>query len=141
VPLRVLERRAIENYLPLPALKKWAYRRKGTTHDERKLRSGFVEAMAPLDAQRPPRARFSLRHHYHLERGFAAAKTEIPPDYDAFRGDTRLAEGLGRHVKEIWASTRRNQHADADWLEDEWLAADGQRPELQRIIASIVSRL
>jgi hypothetical protein len=141
VPLQVLERRAIENYLPMPALKKWAFQwpRKGTSREERQLRSAFVEALAPLDAQR---ARFPLRHHYHLERGFEAAEDEIPPDYVAFRKDAALAKGAGHKVKMIWASTHQDQPGlAADWLQDEWLAADGQRAEIQRIIDSIRRRL
>lgn len=142
VPLRVLERRAIENYLPLPALKRWAYDRSGTRQEERRNRTCFVEALVPLDSRRPPHARFPLRHHYHFERGFGAAKEEIPPDYRDFASDPFLAKGLGDPVKRIWASTRRaTDGTTGDWLEDGWLAADGQRPEIQRIIASIRSRI
>lgn len=142
VPLEVLERRAIENYIPLSALKRWAHERSGTRREERQRRAHFTEALTPLDARRPPHTRFALRHHYHLERGFGAATDEIPPDYDDFRDDPALASGIGDEIKQIWASTAREPYGSAaDWLDDAWLAADGQRPEIQRIVASIKSRV
>lgn len=142
VPLHVLERRAIENYLPLPALRAWAYRREGTRQEDRRKRERFVEALRPLDAQRPPVSRFPLRHHYHLERGFGAASNEIPPDYDAFRGDPVLTAGVGSSIKNLWSDERKvSLEGGAGWIKDEWLERDGHRAEIQRIIHSLRSRL
>lgn len=140
IPLEVLERRAIENYIPITALKRWA--RFGKRREERQRRSEFVEALIPLDACRPPHARFALRHHYHFEEGFESDPAQIPADYDAFRSDPYLAGGIGSAIKKVWEATRDPQYGTrVDWMDDGWLAADGQRPEIQRIIASIKRRM
>lgn len=140
VPLRVLHRRAIENYLPLPGLRYWANDRRGTRQEQRKARVAFVAAVERLDGYVAP---FNLRHYYHMERGFQADSASIPSCYDPFRAEPVLARGIGPAIKKIYADNLAVQEqAGHGWLADAWLAQDTDlRDEAVSIIASVQRRI
>ena len=140
VPLQVLRRRAIENYLPLPGLRYWANDRRGTAREQRLKRTEFVDGVGRLDAHSTP---FNLRHYYHMEKGFGAEPAAIPACYDPFRAEPALASGIGSSIKRIYLDNLTVQeHAGHGWLDDAWLAQDTDlRDEAIGIIASIQRRI
>lgn len=139
LPLRVLRRRAIENYLPVRALKHWANLRPHKRERSRKQLS-FAQAVAMLDAHA---ARFNLRHHYHLENGFQVEPGKIPKDYEPFRTDPVLFRGIGPSIKSVYQSNLEAMSSGGrGWIRDEWFAEDeSMRDEIVQIIESIRSRI
>jgi len=140
LPLQVLRRRAIENYLPTPALKCWANLRLNTNHEQRKRRLAFAEAAQLLDAHEAP---FELRHHYHMEKGFRSEPDKIPEDYGPFREDPVLQQGMGPSIKSVFEDNLQTlETGGSGWLKDAWLEADGDlREEFEDIIESIRRRI
>jgi len=140
LPLCVLRRRAIENYLPLRALRRWATLRHGTRSEQRRKRKRFVDKFEGLHADDSD---FELRHHYHLERGFKAEPQNIPSAYDPFRVDAVLQEGAGSPIKKIYAEDLEDRNrAGHGWIDDAWWAEDvALREEIVSIIASIQRRI
>lgn len=139
LPLRVLRRRAIENYLPMRALKQWANLRPDKREQSQKQMS-FAQAVATLDAHG---ARFNLRHHYHLQNGFRADPERIPVDYEPFRRDPVLIQGIGDSIKKVYQRNLdvRTQGGHG-WIQDEWFAEDeNMRDEIEKIFDSIRSRI
>ena len=141
VPLHVLQRRSIENYLPIQALRRWAALRFNTDRPIRRARGDFVSAFTSLAAIQPPLSRFVLRHCYHIERGFSADKQNIPKDYDSFRQDSYLSAGAGDGVKSIWSDNLAAKESQGAWIDDAWFVPDGQRPEVLGLLNSIKRRL
>lgn len=134
VPLTVLKRRAIENYLPMPALDQWA-----TTLRDGNQKAPIVQAIRGLDQHRP--SRFNLRHYYHMANGFAAGTDGIPNDYQPFRNIAELAHGLDSRVKKIYAEQIAGRGNPGHWLDDAWFAGDGHGTEITDIVYSIMRRV
>lgn len=139
LPLRVLRRRAIENYLPMRALNRWANLRPDKREHSKKQLS-FVLSVAKLDAHA---ARFNLRHHYHLENGFRAEPEKIPADYEPFREDPFLRQGIGGSIKKAYLENLDVRTKGGYGLfQDAWFAEDEHmRAEVVEIIESIRSRI
>jgi hypothetical protein len=140
VPLRVLRRRAIENYLPMRALKHWANLRHDNNHEQRQRQHSFAHSVAKLDTHA---ARFNLRHHYHLENGFRAEPEKIPADYKPFREDPVLYQGIGNPIKKVYRENLDiRMKAGHGLFQDAWFAEDEHmRVEVVEIIESIRSRI
>lgn len=140
LPLQVLRRRAIENYLPSPALKRWATLRHNTTREQRKTRLTFAKAVDSLDTHA---ATFRLRHHYHMEKGFRSEPEKIPADYEPFRANEALERGIGPSIKKVFKDNLDTREAGGSgWLSDDWFAPDDElREEFEGIIESIQNRI
>lgn len=116
IPIHLLYRRAIENYIPLPLLRAWAYRHGDPAEQHKRQR--LVDALSQLLEEQ--------RHHYFMKQGFAGeakrndlAKNQadlfqgLPPDvYDA------LAHGFGNQICELFDSTLY-QHKESWFLQDD----------------------
>jgi hypothetical protein len=103
VHLHVLRRRAIENYLPIAALDRWA-----RGHD------GHERAVAALS-----RLTDAQRHHFNMKEGFDrdaphAARTgglydAVPP-----RVRERLRSGFGSDIAKLFMRSVKVEDADSD---------------------------
>jgi hypothetical protein len=131
VYLHVLQRRAIDNYVPLPVIQQWSFHRE----DKRK---DIYEALVGLSAEQ--------RHHYNMKDGFSAKRDQ---EY-TLRADSIFAklDAGTRATLEDGLNTRTFSVAglfDEERLHAEmkihifprWLLQDGQEAEAQRIAQSI----
>jgi hypothetical protein len=114
VPIYVLTRRAIENYLPIPALRAWGKRR---------------ERVDALEALRPEQ-----RHHYHMKRGFDGDRK------NAFYTDVpeHIMQALDRGIDDSVAELFSGQIV---YMQGHWLLRDQQQKEAQTIVNSILEHL
>ena len=120
LPYHQLARRAIENYIPLPALRKWHRR------PEQKRR---VRALGKLTPEQ--------RHHYNMKHGFAGDVTrasEAGDLYDDLNADVRsaLEHGIGKDIAELFGQEGFPMEA---W----WFHADGQSSETARMVGMLLS--
>lgn len=118
-----LQRREVENYLPLEALFAWAaVARRG---DERRKRRQKAEAFAAMESIQ--------RHHYNMKNGFVKDRkppNEIPEHFGSFAEHPDLQSGFGGRIGEIF------HQREFEMLED-WFLDDGQRDEMLPAIQSI----
>ncbi|WP_437629810.1 hypothetical protein [Sorangium sp. So ce854] len=128
VPAHCLERRAIENYLPVPALFDWAKRATGP--DKTRLRR-CAEAFKEL--------RREQREHYNMKRGiwgdltseqqrsYIRRETDIlddadmPPLFQGLSTDPRrhLLHGFGKDVGSVFHDEGSGVRIEEDWLRKE----------------------
>ncbi len=88
-----LERRMIENYLPIPALKAWASTAKRKQERKEKLdRVHAFEQLKPVQ-----------RHHFNLKKGFDGDRKRLQYDATAKRDASALYADLSASLSEILA--------------------------------------
>jgi hypothetical protein len=117
VPLHILERRAIDNYIPLPLLEAWV-------RDHQPTYRTRYDALASLGDRQ--------RYHYNMKEGFAKDR------------DDDLYRGLDPEVERALASgfnTRNFKVTDlldgTMFVREQWLLKDKQEQEALRIAESI----
>jgi len=116
-----LRRRAAENYLPIPALARWA---KMGPRGKRKERQATYLAFKEMEAV--------CRHHYHMRDGFAKDEEKgIPTSYGDFAHRPELRDGFGPNVRGLFKQEQFR-------FQEEWLRRDGQQEETSRIVQAIL---
>ncbi|MDI1450484.1 hypothetical protein [Polyangium sp. 6x1] len=125
VPIHVLSRRSIENYLPLPVLDKWS--------EDDEHRRELYEAFASLSDEQ--------RYHYNMKSGFAQDKKD--PDHarkvgELYKGlpeptDRSLAHGFNKRAVKIGELLK----GTPIHIPNRWLVADKQEEEALQIVRSI----
>src|ERR1035441_4966266 len=127
-----LERRSVENYLPLLALEHWAAHGTGRRErsDNRKRTARAFRSMTP-----------SCRFHYNLKHGFHGDSDRDDRDnvgtlYDDLPPETRqaLEHGFGANIANLFA-----WHTWDNW--EWWMDVGQEREEGGRMIQSLFSRL
>jgi hypothetical protein len=132
VPFHCLNRRMIENYLPLQAFSQWAYREPSPSQEKIKRIRKF-EAIRRLTA--------SQRYHFNIRHGFKKARDEKYKDSpnSIFLGVNQsilkeLDHGLSSNITDEFEPP----HV-MNW--DSWIDKDGQREETADMIQRIVRNL
>lgn len=127
VPHHRLQRRAIENYLPVRALEAWAYLGKGNVRAQRRR---AVAAFASM-----PEAH---RHHYNMKGGFERDRRDpsagIPELYGELADHKDLQSGFANDIAVLF------QERDFP-IREEWLAKDGHQEETLDMVQSIFRHL
>lgn len=127
VPLHILKRRAIENYVPLPLLERWSYQ-------DQSAREMIYSAVASLTDEQ--------RHYYNMKSGFSKSRDK---QYVSTPGN--IYEGLDHEVRQHLENGLNTRHLGVAELFDEkkaqselglhlvtrWFLQDGQATEGQRI--------
>jgi hypothetical protein len=127
VHLHILERRSIENYLPLPALQKWSEKKRG--------RKERYDAFASLKE-------LAQRAHYNMKDGFDGdepRKAKAGGLYDDVSTEVRSALKQGfdeREMKIVELFESANL-----FIRPQWLGKDGQYAEAVAIAESIREHL
>jgi hypothetical protein len=128
IAFHCLERRAVENYLPLMALEHWASYDSGSHEHTRTFRA--FKSMTP-----------SCRAHYNLKHGFHGDSrrddhANVGTLYDDLPPQTRQAldHGFGPTIASLFA-----RHTWSNW--EWWMDAGQEREEGGRIIQSLFSRI
>jgi hypothetical protein len=116
----LLQRRAIENYLPAKALDPWVYSGPRSTQSSRR---DTLAAFARLRSEQ--------RHHYNMKHGFNGDRPDIPSLFEDCAEHPRLQNGFGQNIAARF-------HAP---LQEEWLRKDGQQLETLAMVQSILRRL
>jgi hypothetical protein len=124
VRLHILERRAIENYLPLPAIERWSAA--GSDRAER------YRALARLTPEQ--------RHYYNMKRGFAQDvlnHKQAGREGDLYGGldpqvKQTLDRGIGSDIADLF------QEKDGFRILERWLVNDGQEDEAREIVDAIM---
>ncbi len=127
VPLHVLTRRSIENYLPLALLYDWSCLRQ-------EQRNTLYDAFTKLSP--------AQRHHYKVKDGFAQDRKDAAHAQkvgDLYEGVpeevmTALDRGFGDKIAELFTGT-------PIFIQETWLEKDSQREEAIRIVESILEHL
>lgn len=129
VPLHILTRRSIENYLPLPTLLAWSA--EDRVLPEKRKRETTYEAFSKL----VPRQ----RHHYNMKAGILEDGAD--PMHEAKMGDLyddvphevamALAHGFGSDIASRFENGIRTN----------WLRNDNQEKEALQIVESILEHL
>ncbi|MCY2991508.1 MAG: hypothetical protein NTY19_27080 [Planctomycetota bacterium] len=127
-----LERRTIENYIPVPALKQWAY--SSRPGREASQRAGRVRAYSNMVPEQ--------RHHFNLRHGSSGdldhpdwPLAEIETLYARVPDDDRswLQDGLGRHIaSEVFGESS---------LPYKWIVGEGICDELEPLLETILRKL
>lgn len=120
LPCHQLSRRAIENYVPVPALRKW--------HRTRQQKQR-VRALGRLASEQ--------RHYYNMKRGFAGDRSreaEAGNLYDGLDANIRnvLAHGIDEHIAELFSEAEYPMEA---W----WFVQDGQSSEAAAMLDTLLS--
>lgn len=127
IPRHMLQRRAIENYLPNGTLNTWAY----DSPTAKTVRLQKVEAVARLTPDQ--------RAHYHMKQGFPTNPTEAETLLFADLTDadrTLLAEGLGKRLSDLYREVQREKlrrHIRAGQTEVELAAPIAKLVEMLRV--------
>jgi hypothetical protein len=121
----MLQRRAIENYLPLGALQRWCDERRGK---EARRRKAKVRAFSRLER--------SQRDHFHVKSGLKKDDKAGAPPNPLFAGLNehdrgKLHDGFGSRIAELF---------ERDVWEDE-LKRDGGWHELRPFIEELIERI
>jgi hypothetical protein len=112
-PHHVLRRRCIENYLPTPALERWASQGGAKRDHQRKL-------VAEL-------ARLPHRHRFHLKEGYAKdRRRNPPPSWLPNMKHRHLEDGFGTAISQCFEDARPDE-----------LRADGGFDELRPFIHAL----
>jgi hypothetical protein len=132
VPFLCLERRAIENYIPLSALRRWAYTSRPRRETGR--RADRVRAFARLSAVQ--------RHHFNVADGFGGdgddpqwPRVSIAALYADLSEDDRswLEQGFGRRIaSEVYGG---------DEMPYKWIVDDGSSEEVEPLLDRILRSL
>ena len=119
-----LRRRAIENYVPLPALERW------NRTDEQKRRVRALGRLTPAQ-----------RHHYNMKHGFSGDanrldRCRVGDLYDGLDEDTRSAldHGIDRDIAGLF---RERLFRMETW----WFEQDGQSDETDGMLDELLSLL
>lgn len=145
VPYHLLERRAIESYLPKSALFDWAARR--STEVLRRQKREDVEAYC---AMTPPQ-----RHHYNLKEGFAKDTESHNELEEAVRGAVEalypaplrdaagpLFHGFHRSLgQDLWGDDPDKKPHEVYLIAEEALVAEGFEQERARLAQAIFGML
>jgi hypothetical protein len=127
VPYHRLQRRAIENYLPVRALEAWAYL---GTEKVRTPRRRAVAAFASMSE--------AHRHHYNMKGGFERDRRDpsagIPELYGELADHKDLQSGFANDIAVLF------QERDFP-IREEWLAKDGHQQETLDMVQSIFRHL
>ena len=123
-----LERRAIENYLPLPVLFRSADRLAGPARTRRRQATEALQGMPP-----------EQRHCYNMKGGFAQDRGRdghrpLPSHFGLHAANRHLQDGFGRDISILFGD-------ETIPFEDHWLVNDGQAGETSAIIQAILQRL
>ena len=119
-----LQRRAIENYLPVKALQGWAHISSGNLRISRVRTANTFAGMEP-----------DQRHHYNMKQGFRGDRDKgIPAMFGAFTDHPDLQNGFSESIASLY-------HEENFQIREEWLAKDGQQPETLAIVQSILRRM
>lgn len=129
IPHHQLMRRAAENYLPPPALAE------KTTRRGREQQDLFLEAAQAFGRLEP-----AQRHHFNMKAGFQgddknSRRHEADQLFANVADEIRrpLARGFGRDVGDLFA--------DPELLQEQWLFADGQEPEVRSLFEAILREI
>jgi hypothetical protein len=132
VPFHCLDRRAIENYIPLSALRRWAYA--SPPRRETKRRAEHVRVFARLTAVQ--------RHHFNVADGFAGdgddpqwPRVSIEALYADLSDDdrSRLQQGFGRRIaSDVYGG---------DEMPYKWIVDDGSWEEMEPLLNRILRSL
>lgn len=124
VPYHRLQRRSIENYLPVKALESWAYT---GGRNRRSSRRRIVAAFSHMQPEQ--------RHHYNMKGGFERDRrspgSKIPPMYDEHLENPDLQHGFGNDIADLFQERTFP-------LREEWLAKDGQQQEMLDMVQAIL---
>jgi len=134
VPIHVLQRRSIDNYVPLPLFEHWSFQ------DQQK-RERIYQALASLVEDQ--------RYHYNMKDGFSKKR-----DRNYASSPNSIYEGLDPGVREALERGLNTRDFSVTMLFDEderrakglplperWLLQDKQHEEAQRIVQSILELL
>lgn len=132
LPHHQLRRRFIENYLPLNAVRGWAYG--GPGREVRKQRGAKFQAFARLKPEQ--------RHYYNVKHGFRddarrIAQGETPGALfaDVSEADRRALEhGLDRKLAELYSPPGQD-------VTEPDLRTDGGWAELNPVVSDIIARI
>ncbi|MEK8020462.1 MAG: hypothetical protein VSS75_026655 [Candidatus Parabeggiatoa sp.] len=126
IPYHQLQRRAIENYLPVHALTYWVRKKVNNTQKNQHLVNAFEEL------------RSKQRHHFNMKNGFQGDqnrtdKNRVGDLYDDLDDDTRskLSHGFGGKIAELFK--------DKSAIKDSWLINDEQRVETEAMLNTLLS--
>jgi hypothetical protein len=120
----LLSRRTIENYLPIKALEAWAHMSPSKHRTPRRRSVAAYAGMSPAH-----------RHHFNLKKGFEGDRASGIPSYYAPHVESPdLQRGFGANIADLF-------HQREFPLHEEWLAKDGQQPEMIDMVQSIFRRL
>jgi hypothetical protein len=121
VLVHVLERRCSENYLPLPALRRWAESVHGQARSERLRR---VNALGRLPRE--------TRHHYNMKRGFDGDGIHTG-DLSIPHEDWRdLRDGFGNNIRDEFLNVLRDESRQ------DWRDAREERQRLAQLIQEMM---
>jgi hypothetical protein len=127
VPHHRLQRRAIENYLPVKALEAWVHISRGSMRTSRRK---AVAAFASMPA--------AHRHHYNMKGGFERDRRDpsagIPELYGELAEHKDLQSGFATDIAVLF------QERDFR-IREEWLAKDGNQQEALHMVQSIFRHL
>ena len=116
----LLQRRAIENYLPIQALNDWTF---SCIRSSQEARRNKVKTFARLQP--------AQRHYYNMTKGFDADRPDIPALFADCANHPHLQSGFGEDI-----SSRFHQP-----IQEDWLRRDGQHAETLSMVQSILRRL
>lgn len=133
IPIHILRRRAIDNYVPLELLAAWSY-----LHQDKRERR--YRAFARLTDEQ--------RYHYNMKNGFLKDEKDkeytkkVGSLYDGLDPEVRreLEEGFddGRSgVAELFDETKYHDGMAQIRVHERWLREDKQEDEARRIVESI----
>lgn len=147
VHTHVLERRSIENYLPVKSLQGWASL---GGHNKRQERRDKADSFATMKKKSEQRA-----HHYNMKHGLLGdlpaerrehyrrnnvfiSDTDMPPLFQGLEPELaqHLQEGFGHDIGDLF------QDGDGyEWVSESHLQADVPNRERLEIIQSIIDRI
>lgn len=132
-----LQRRSIENYLPLPALDLWVATKRA------QVAVRLLNAFRRLDPKQ--------RYHFNMKKGLAGDRDREPEGGLALYADLRrspfqwdsLQAGFGEDVAQLFV-----QHLETTppgkrtfRLEESWLVEDGQAAEVKQLLDQLLALL
>jgi len=131
IPHHCLKRRAIENYIPCPKLKQWAYK-EPTRHLEMQKRQRRVLPFVNLSE--------AQRHHFNLKRGFLgdARHADRTPEVDVLYATlatavrSALDEGIDPGIA---------PDTFGEGIVEDWLISDNQTAETNAFVSKILEVL
>ncbi|KFA90797.1 hypothetical protein [Archangium violaceum] len=120
-----LERRAIDNYIPEPAIERWLKQKHPREFDGRWLPR--LQAFRLLSDEQ--------RHHYNMKKGFRGDR-EGAGLADIFDRFLSTKPGQAAHLEEGFSPAVAETFLER--IPDAWLAQDGQAPELMELFEKLL---
>ncbi len=129
VPLHILTRRFIENYLPLPTLLAWSAEEH--LKPEKRTREAKYDAFTKLSPEQ--------RHHYNMKKGFVQDRE----DKSHMQRVGKFYDGVPPHVLQALEDGFEKKIASRfeNGILANWLRNDNQEEEAVRIVESILEHL